>query len=348
MPFSEAKNILVVRTDAIGDVILSEPVARILKGHYQQCRVTYAVSKYAAPVLFNNPYIDRVIRLPKRDLSFGYSNIKKVARIFAIDGYDTAIILRPTLFNALSVYFSRIPIRIGTANRLYSIFFNKRIKEHRSENKKSEMFYNISMLTPLRIELPETDSDDIRPKLYPQKEQLEKGKGLLFKNGVTDADIPLIIHPGGRGSAPRWDFNRFVALIGQLCQLENLKIVITGTPEEYDQEQLASLKRLVTTEGGKVINFIGKTDLSMLISLIKLSDLVITNSTGTAHISAAVETPLIGIYPDTPKHSLRRWAPQGIADKINIISASDLGKIKPEKVFKACINFIKKSSRAKT
>ncbi len=61
------KNILIVRTDRIGDVVLSLPLADIIKKHYPDCKVSFLVRNYTKEILSNNPFIDEIIILKEEN-----------------------------------------------------------------------------------------------------------------------------------------------------------------------------------------------------------------------------------------------------------------------------------------
>jgi ADP-heptose:LPS heptosyltransferase len=344
------RSILVVRTDAIGDLILSEPVAQAIKFISPDCKVTYMVSDYAAPVLAGNPCIDRIIALSGKGLAFSWDNIRKAAGKIKSSGCDAAVILRPTLFNALTVFMSGIKIRIGTGYRAYSVLFNRKVYEHRSKNLKSEMMYNIALLQGLNIDDSKMPAG-IRPRIHlTAEDSFRAGKYLLF--GPDAASRPdkreflVVIHPGGRGSAPRWPLANFLGLIEKMDGLDDTKLIITGSENDFSEDELAELRESISEFGGRIIDLIGKTDLKGFISIISESDLVVTNSTGTAHMAAAVDIPLVTIYPDSADYSLSRWAPVGDADKISIVSASEIERIEINAVYDKCLDFYNRKVKA--
>ena len=57
------KNLLIVRTDRIGDVVLSLPLAEIVKRYYPDCKVTFLIRNIQGILLENHPYIDNIIIL---------------------------------------------------------------------------------------------------------------------------------------------------------------------------------------------------------------------------------------------------------------------------------------------
>ena len=61
------KNILIARTDRIGDVVLSLPLAGIVKKHFPDCRVSFLIRNYTKDLVENHPQIDEVILLEEKN-----------------------------------------------------------------------------------------------------------------------------------------------------------------------------------------------------------------------------------------------------------------------------------------
>ncbi|MBD3233476.1 MAG: hypothetical protein GF315_07095 [candidate division Zixibacteria bacterium] len=345
------RNILIVRTDAIGDLLLSEPVAQALKAKYPECRITYMASDYAAPVLQGNPSIDSVTEFAKSDLTMSTANVKKAVGKIKAESFDAAVVLRPTWFNAAVIYLSKIPIRVGTAYRAYSVLFNRRIVEHRSKNLRHEMMYNLSMLKPLEISVNEC-CVDLMPKIYLSEQQSEKAANYLNQIGLIDIANQnlssgkhagggfIIIHPGGRGSAPRWQLTKFFELTELLLERFRHRILFTGVYSEFDGGEAVKIKNFAAKWQPRIINLIGKLDLSLFMGVVSRSATVVSNSTGTAHIAAALGVPMVGIYPDNPTFSLRRWKPVGKEEKIKIASDENIEEIPVGEVFENCVKFL--------
>ena len=128
------ENLLIVRTDRIGDVILSLPLAGIIKKHYPECRVTFLVRDYTKELVENHPYIDEVLILNETD---GKVNLKENISAIKQFNFDSSIIVYPTLSTSLVVFLSGIKYRVGTGYRWYSFLFNEKIYEHRKYAEKT-------------------------------------------------------------------------------------------------------------------------------------------------------------------------------------------------------------------
>ena len=63
----EPKNLLIVRTDRIGDVVLSLPLAEIVKKYFPQCRITFLLREYTKAIAEGHPFIDDLIILKEEN-----------------------------------------------------------------------------------------------------------------------------------------------------------------------------------------------------------------------------------------------------------------------------------------
>src|SRR5438105_6303271 len=57
--------ILLVRLSAIGDVVVTTPVARVLRQALPEAHIAWVVEEKAADVLVGNPHLDEVIIWPR-------------------------------------------------------------------------------------------------------------------------------------------------------------------------------------------------------------------------------------------------------------------------------------------
>src|SRR6478609_3205555 len=117
-------NVLLVRPDGIGDEILCLPVATALRQVKPQARVIFLSSQYAAPVLEHHQDVDEIWTLSGRE------SLQDLVGIFQ-RRVDAAIFLKPFRRLMLAAWLARVPIRVATGYRWYSVLANRRIYEHR-------------------------------------------------------------------------------------------------------------------------------------------------------------------------------------------------------------------------
>jgi heptosyltransferase-3 len=296
-PSTEPSRILVVRTDRLGDVVLTLPVLSTLRRRFPGARIAMLAGRYAGAIAEGFPALDEMLWYddPGRTLPFRVM----VARIRR-QRFDVAIIVHPTLRLALLALFSRIPVRIGTGYRFYSFLFNRRVYTHRKTAERHEAEYNLDLLTPLGCsELPPRPLD-IRLDIPP--EAREGARVLLERSGVRGPFV--VIHPGSGGSAREWPLGNFTLLARLIIERTNLTVVTTGTePESALGDEIA---RAVPVG---VVNLAGKLSLKELAALLEKASLLVSHSTGPLHVAVAVGTPVVGLFPQIPVMGPRRWGP---------------------------------------
>ena len=292
------KNLLIVRTDRIGDVILSLPLAEIVKKYYPACKITFLIRSYTKSLVENNSFIDNVIILHEDK---GKPAIKKNIIEISSHSFDSAIIVSPTFITALIIFLSRIKVRIGTGYRWYAFLFNKKVFVHRKYAQKHELEFNIDLLKNFGINESIT-TENVRFNLFPFKGSKHRIEKELEINNIFSGKPIVVVHPGSGGSAVDLPIDKFRNLVELIDSKLDVNIIITGNQAEKN-----ICEKLVS--GNNVKNFAGRFDLSELIALIDKADLFISNSTGPIHIAAALNKHVIGFYPKILSCSPQRWGP---------------------------------------
>jgi lipopolysaccharide heptosyltransferase II len=292
------KNLLIVRTDRIGDVVLSLPIARIIKKYYPDCKVSFLVRNYTESIVCDNPDIDEIIILKEKGKKIALTeNINQIK----IKNFDSALVVYPTLPTAWIIYRTGIKHRVGTGYRWYSFLFNHKVFQHRKYAEHHELEFNIKMLTKFGIKESITQ-EGIKFNISVDSNSVSKLKTRLKLNGWQQNKKIIIIHPGSGGSSVDLSPEKFRELINKLSSIENQFLIITGS----SSEKLLADKLTVNTQA---LNLAGNLNLKELIALISLCDIFISNSTGPIHIAAALDKYTIGFYPKIVECSARRWGP---------------------------------------
>jgi len=292
----EIRHILVVRTDAIGDVILSLPVITALRRAHPSASIAMLVHPRVHAIVEDHSDLDHIYLDDGRTMN----SIHQV-RTFRKARFDACVLLHPTFRLALILFLSRIPIRIGTGYRFYSFFFNRKVWEHRKNSVRHEAEYNLSLVKYLSAE------DKPVVFRYPVLDSAQKRVDSLIQElGISSRKPLVVLHPGSRGSALDWPISHFCRLAHRLLENGNVNIVVTGA--ESDKSKV---NRIIKENSGHIWNLAGQLNLKELAALLKRVDLMVANSTGPLHIGAAIGTPVIGLFPPFTAASVRRWGPFG-------------------------------------
>jgi len=280
------ENIVIIRPDHIGDLVLTLPMAWLLKKYYPDVKVEFLVSGYNGSVIKYAGYVDNFWEITDSDGQ--RKAIGDIAWEMEKRNYDIAIFAKPDFAIAFAAYIAGITLRVGTSRRAYSSFFNVKVNLSRRYSNMHELDLNLKLLEPFRIKIGQ---GEINPVL---NIDLRKVSHSVIDKLSNDY---VIIHPGSKGSAANWPAKYYKELIERLKG--NINIVITG------QEPID------ISPGGNIINLANKTTFDELMNIIYNCRLFISGSTGPIHIAAALGKPVLGLYPCHPVLGPHRWAPRG-------------------------------------
>ncbi len=284
-------NILIARTDRIGDVLLTTPISRRLREQLPAAKITWLVQPYTAPLLDGNPDVDQVILDNGQPMSELIDRLKQ-------ENFDAVVVAFPRWRVTWAVWKAGIPVRIGPASKLYSVLFNQRIFQHRSESKKHEADYNLELLQPLGVAFQRTPS-----RLVLTLAEKEWAHKFLEGHRISFQKPVVCIHPGSGGSSERWPLRSFMELGDQL-QEAGCDVVVTGGPgEDYQNIMIDNMRRI------PVFVAAGSISLRQLASILSCVSLAVSNSTGPLHMAVALGVPTVSVFSPIPTCHPKRWGP---------------------------------------
>jgi heptosyltransferase-2 len=263
--------LLIIRFSSIGDIVLTTPVVRCLKLQVKDAEVHF-LTKYAfAPILENNPYVDKVISL-RFSWELMIHELKQ-------EGYDYIIDLHHNLRT----------LRVKKALGVPSFAFDK---------------LNIQkwLLTVLHINrMPKVHIVDRLLQTVSHLGVVNDGKGLdyfiLETDKVAATDIPLS-HTFGYvavviGAALNTK-KMPVHLLQKLCIALPYPVILVGGKEDNDAGMAIALKDPI-----KIYNACGKFNLNESADLVRNAVTVITHDTGLMHIAAAFQKRIVSVWGNT-------------------------------------------------
>jgi len=302
----EYKRMLIVRTDRIGDVLLSTPVIKTLRDNYPNSYIAMMVSPYAKDIVDGNPYLDEVIIYDKEGSHKSWPRSIKFSRNLKKKRFDLAIILHPTNRVHLVTFFAGIRRRIGYDRKL-GFLLTDRIEHTKQLGEKHELEYTLDLVRYLGIE--PKDKNLFMP-IRPESEK--RVEELFQQGGINKTDKLLAIHPGASCPSKIWPNERFADVADKLNERYGFKVLVIAGPKD-----LALAESVIKHMHKPAVNLAGKTSVSQLASVLKRCNLFISNDSGPVHIAAALGTPVISIFGRNQKGlSPTRWGPTGKKDKI--------------------------------
>ncbi|MDD3295971.1 MAG: glycosyltransferase family 9 protein [Candidatus Omnitrophica bacterium] len=294
------KRILILRTDRLGDVILSTPAIRNLRLAYPDAHIAFLCRPYTRQAVEGNPYLDEVIEYDKHGRHKSFSSTVRFSFWLRTKKFDWAVVLHPTNRANMIVFLAGIPLRVGF-NRKTGYLLNKRIPHKKQQGKKHEVEYTLDILRYIGVEVKD------KVLYFPVIDKARKVVDKLFNSkGVDSGKKLLVIHPSASCPSKRWSQNNFSRLI-RVLKAANHDLIIAVITSEAEKK---FGKKLV--EENDVVDLRGKLNLAELGALLERASLLISNDTGPVHIAAALKIPVISIFGrNDPGLSPLRWRPLG-------------------------------------
>ena len=283
------QRVLVVRTDRLGDVLLTTPMARALRAHFPRARIAWLTGAYAAPLLEHNPDVDEVI-------VDGGAPAGELARRLRPYRFDAAVLCNLSLRTAWAARRAAIPQRVGPFSSAWAVLLSHPVLQRRARAGAHEADHNLRLLEPLGVPFQR-----LRTRLELTPAEREAGLAALAALGCRPGARPLVVlHPGGRGSAPHWPFPHFLELSRRLVHAGAAVLVTAGPGESFPAP---------TGPDAPVFLPPGSVAIRELAALLATATLVVANSTGPLHMAVALGVPTVSVYPGVGTAQAFRWGP---------------------------------------
>jgi ADP-heptose:LPS heptosyltransferase len=305
-----ARNILAVRLDNLGDVLVTTPAIHAIKTSLPDSKITLFASPIGAQVGRLNPDIDDVLVYsapwmdPWHKLPQDSQREQQMITEVKERQFDGAIIFtsyhESPLPAAYLCYLADIPLRVaasidGPGSLLTTRHKHPERMMHEVE-RGLDLVGAIGMTTDERnlvLQVPETARLEIQD--------------LLNSYNIKRSGLLVAVHPGCSMSARTYPWEMYALVIHQLIGELGATVVLTGTEDERELVECIMGKLRDWKDDANVIPLAGELSFPNLCALIEAADLTITNNTGPMHISAAVKTPVVALFALT--NPPEQWGP---------------------------------------
>lgn len=305
------KNILVVRTDRIGDVVVTTPAIRALRVAYPKAKITVLLGPVTRDLLEGDPLIDEILIDDKLGTHKGISGFLNLVREIAEKKFDLAVVFHTKKRTNLLCFLSGIPYRLGYRNNKFGFLLTHKVLDSRHKGEKHEAEYCLDVLKGIDVESQGLDLDIVVDDF--SNIWLEK---FFEQNAIKPHDTIIAIHPGASDPAKRLSEKRFAEIMGDVYEKYNCKFILVGSPENRPLS-----KKVITLCNVPVIDITGLTSVGQLVSLLNRCSMLISNDSGPVHIAAALKTPVVSIFTrNQPGINSTRWRP--LSDNSQVVSVS--------------------------
>jgi ADP-heptose:LPS heptosyltransferase len=301
-----ARDLLCVRLDGMGDVLMTGPAIRALA----ECgppgrRLAVLTSPAGADVARMLPGVTEtlVYRAPwtpsgaKEDHAADLTMVDRLAR----RGFDAAAIFTVNTQSALpAAMLCRLA---GVRRRLahvrenpYGVVTDWVPEPEPGAATRHEVRRQLDLVAHVGAR---TDRTNLSVRLT--RTALERARSALAAGGVAVGGRWLVVHPGASAPSRRYTPELF-ARAADLLVREGRQIVLTG--DESDAGVVADVRAAMVEPA---VSLVGLLTVEELAAVLSWSPVLVTNNTGPAHLAAALGTPVVDLYAQTnPQHA--PWA----------------------------------------
>lgn len=289
------KNIIISRTDKIGDLVLSIPAIFTVKKMYPESRLYVLVRKYNSEIIKGLPFIDGVISIDDCEKNVLIKKIRQIKADVFIALYSNSSVLKLALKSGAKY-------RIGPLSKPLSWFvYNCGIRQHRSESVKNEAEYNLDLIKHMDNELFESNEIAI-PRILYGRINYNKIASFLYENKIYDY---IVVNAFSGGSTKNFTSDEYIRLINKIHEKnQDIKILLSSSESDKDKAEYIA---------GKCSN----TRIYMAGSILELAALIdkcrvyVGASTGPSHIAGNLGKKCVCIYPAYKFLSYTRWGLYG-------------------------------------
>jgi lipopolysaccharide heptosyltransferase II len=299
--WNNCKNILVIRADNMGDLLMSSPAIRALKNTFQ-AKITVLTSSLASGIA---PYIPEIDELITHDLPWvKTAETTQSAQFFNLINelkdrkFDGAVIFSVYSQNplpaAMLAYLSGIPLRLAYCRENPYDLITDWVPDREPY---TEIKHQVRRDLDLVGAIGALADDELLTLQVPES-HWSSACTKLIELGV-DLERPwLIVHAGVSEKKRQYPFDLWVETARNIVHHRHYQVLFTGGPTE---KKLTDDLQVAT--GAQSFSIAGLLSLPEFVQLIDHAPLVISVNTGTIHLAAAVNTPLVVLYALTnPQH----------------------------------------------
>lgn len=332
---------------------MSVPAIRALRQIFPAAEITLHIRTWAEGIFRDVDFVDRIITYERTES--GLNEVIEQSRALRAENFDLAVILPSSFASALTARFAGIPRRFGFSKEARGLFLTDPIRQPEWKRSRHEVYYYLRLIEEIETRVIGTN---IVSRIEPQiditvsDERRREALEFLQGRGLEHGKPIVAIGAGATNSrAKRWPVENYATLATRLQNEFGAQLILLG-----DASEAATSQHIAAAAGGRVLDLVGKTSLADAVAILSVSDLLICNDMGLAHIAPAVGTRTLVIFGPTDPTTTRPFSPlaQIVRHEVECspcmlrdcpIDHRCMTRIAPTEVFEAAAGLIQKNER---
>lgn len=293
------ERILVIRTDRIGDLLLTTPAIHAIRRAFPRARITALVGPHGREVIEDNPDVNDWIVFPAQEVFRSLIQQFEWIRWMRRQRFQVAVVFHPHKWFHIATWLAKIPRRVGYRRKL-AFLLTETIPDTKAKRDRHEVEYNLELARLLGASVDQ-------PKLvFPIPDPIRRSIERRFLEYRLTRHRPVVLHPASSDPRKVWDLGK-MAQIADWLMTQGEPVLLVGGEEE--REFIGALKARMRRQP---IDLSGRMSLKELGALLERSRLLVSTDSGPVHIAAAVGSPCVVVAERRePGATLRRWGPWG-------------------------------------
>src|SRR3569623_64140 len=306
--WQRACNILCIRLDYLGDVLMCTPAMRALRNAVPGRRLTLMTSGSGAAAAPYIPELDDAIVYAapwmKSSAEHDPAEDLRMAADLRARGFDAAVIFttfsQSALPAAMLCYLAGIPLRLAHCRENPYQLMTDWVPDAELERgirhevrRQRDLVAAIGCRTGnerLSFSVPPADRRWISQRLQ--------------EAGIAPGRSWAMLHPGATAASRRYRPALWAEAAAGLIERTGCALVISGSADESALAEDIRQRIAQRIPDARICSLAGELDLGKLAAAIAAAGVFLSNNTGPAHLAAAVGTPIVDVYALTnPQHT---------------------------------------------
>lgn len=293
------ERIMVRGTNWLGDAVMTTPALERLRSSFPHAEITLLANPTTAGLFQSSNFINEIIEYRRHEQ--GVEAFIETVGKFRARRFDLAVLFQNAFEAALLAWISKIGLRIGYDDQYRGFLLTHKLHRGSEQRNRHQTHDYLDIVAECeRVCLGEDfvpAGKKLQPSLQVNAEQKDVADELLECYGIVPHERTLVaLNVGATNSRAKcWPSNQYAELADRLVAEMNAQIVLIGGAAELDYAEQV----IWQMKASGAVNLAGKTDMAELIGLLSVCDLLVSNDTGPAHVSAALGTPTLTIFGPT-------------------------------------------------
>lgn len=306
--FSAVQNVLILRTDHLGDLLLSTPLIRTLRAALPGRRFTLVASPANAGALEGWDAVDEILVYNAAwSWEQKYAFVKELRKT----RWDLCLTLSPRTPSYILGWLSGAPLRAGIvySRRVLARLFSPLWLTHTVVSRVDELLeqglpvpHEVAQLAEIAeiLGLPKSDPGPLEFPLDPAEVAWAR---------KWAAPCLVGIHGAGKWLSQGWTAQDFLSLAASVAAMSpDTRVLLTFGPGDAALQE--AVESALLKEPNPSLLLPGRLPVARWAALFSLCDAVVTPDTGSLHLAVALGRPVVAMYEaETFLHCSSQWAP---------------------------------------